>query len=105
MQMPSRKTEIAIVILRSVCAGVAAVVAAFFLWVFGLLVFGVYLVEKTPHPVGGEVGIDVVTLAHNSSISATVVLVLGFAIGFALGIRYFSRPLRHSGGTLGSNVR
>ena len=104
--MPSRITEIAIVILRSVCAGVAAVVAAFFLWMFGFLVFGVYLVEKTPHPVGGgEVGIDVVTLAHNSPISATVVLVLGFAIGFAFGIRYFSRPLRHSVGTLRPNVR
>ena len=93
--MPSRKTEIAIVILRSVCAGVASVVAAFFLWIVGLLSYGFYLALKTPHPVGGVVGFDVVTLGYNSPISATLVVVLGFAVGFALGIRYFSRPLRH----------
>jgi len=82
------------VILRSFCVGIAAVVAAFFAWMFGALFLGLYLIRKVHPPAGGEVGFDLVTLVHNSPISAKVLAPVAFVIGFAAAFRYFSRPPR-----------
>lgn len=83
--------RMSIVILRSFCAGIAAVVVAFTVWMFGALLFAIYLLEKAHPSASGEVGIDLVTLAHNSPISAKVLALVAFAIGFACGFRYFWR--------------
>lgn len=94
--MSSRPVDSLLVILRSVCAGIAGAVGAIFLWLVALFAFAIYLVAKMPRSQGGSVGIDVVTLAYNFPISTQKVTIAGFVIGFAFGFRYFYRPLaRH----------
>ena len=84
------------VFLRSLCAGIAAVIASAFLGFFvGLPIAAYYLSKKFPPPPGGgEVGWDLVALAHNTSPDLLFLPFLVFAIGFALGFRHFSRPSR-----------
>jgi hypothetical protein len=59
----------------------------------GLPVAAYYLSKKFPPPPGGgEVGWDLVTMAHNTSPEFLLLPLFIFAIGFALGFRHFSRP-------------
>jgi hypothetical protein len=98
--VPSRSVKTLIVILRSACVGIAGVVVAKSLWAFAVLSRAVTSIATSPHPrpVGwGEVGIDVVTVLHNSPTSAKITVV-GFAAGFGLGFRHFGRSLRHNSG-------
>jgi hypothetical protein len=83
-----------VVFLRSLCTGIAAVIASAFLGLFiGLPVAAYFLSKKLPPPPGGvEVGWDLVTLAHNTSPDFLLLPLFIFAIGFALGFRHFSRP-------------
>ena len=82
------------VILRSVCVGFGALVLAIFLGVFVVLPVTLYFLTKRVAPTGGgEVGWDLVSMAHNSpdivKLSA-LVAVLIFAAGSYLGFRHFS---------------
>jgi hypothetical protein len=83
-----------IVLLRSVCVGVAAVIGAMFLWVIAVLFWAAKPLTTGPRP-AGEYGFDLVTLIHNFPISAKIVAVAAFVIGFGLGLRRFGRALRH----------
>lgn len=82
------------VILRSVCWGIAALVAAMFTLGFVAFLSGAYFAFTNATPaVGGEVGWDVVSMIHNLPVSWKLFPLLGFAIGFVLGFRHFSGPL------------
>src|SRR5215470_6178902 len=84
-----------IVLLRSACVGVAAVIAATFPWVVAVLFWAAKPLMTGPHPAGGgEVGIDLVTLIHNFPISTKMVALVAFVVGFGLGLRCFGRALR-----------
>jgi hypothetical protein len=87
-----------LVFLRSLCTGIAALIASVFLGLFiGLPIAAYYLSKKfPPTPGGGEVGWDLVTMAHNTSPDFLLLPLLIFAIGFALGFRHFSRPSRRT---------
>jgi hypothetical protein len=80
------------VIFRSICVGIASVVAALCLVMFAEIVFALYWAMKNaPSGGGGEVGWDLVTLAHNSPPIALLLPLLAFPIGFYLGFRHFSK--------------
>jgi hypothetical protein len=79
------------VILRSVCCGIAALVAAVFLSGFVVLFVGSYFAWKNAPPGGGEFGWDVVSLAHDTPSSWLLLPLLVFAIGFFIGFRHFSK--------------
>jgi hypothetical protein len=82
------------VILRSVCVGIASVVAAVFLVPFVALVVAlIFLSMKKSAYGGGEVGWDLVSMAHNYPVTTTLFPVIIFLIGFLFGYRYFSRSL------------
>jgi hypothetical protein len=82
------------VILRSTCVGIATVVAATFLSFFVVLPITLYFFSKNAAPEGGgEIGWDVVSLAHNTAPSWLLLPLLVFAIGFFFGFRYFSKSL------------
>ncbi len=86
------KTDMPIVILRSICVGIVSVVAAFCLVMFAEIVFAVYWAMKNaPSRGGGEVGWDLVTLMHNSPPIALLLPLLAFPIGFYVGFRHFSK--------------
>jgi hypothetical protein len=83
------------VIIRSICAGIAAVFVAFGLCMFVGLPIALYFVSRNAHSGGqGEVGYDVVTMAHNyGAASIWIPLLVIFALGFFLGFRYFVKSL------------
>ncbi|MGA7852316.1 MAG: hypothetical protein WCA15_03250 [Candidatus Acidiferrales bacterium] len=82
------------VILKSVCCGIAALVAAMFVLGLAVVLFGIYFGLKSAPPVGGgEVGWDVVSMVHNLPVNWKVFPLLGFAFGFFYGFRYFSKSL------------
>ena len=86
-----------IVLLRSACVGVAAVIAATFLWVVAVLFWAAQALMTGPHPAGGgEVGIDLITLTHNFPIGTKMVALVALVVGFGLGLRRFGRALRHT---------
>src|SRR5690348_11949535 len=86
--------RLSLVIFRSACCGIAAAIAALFVWMWGYMVVTAATLMRS-HPSGSvEVGWDLVTLAHNTPFRVAVVAVVGFAVGFGLGFRSFSRPAR-----------
>lgn len=90
------RTTMFVVIIRSICAGVAAVFLACGLCIFVGLPIASYFLSGSAPPGPGDgmdVGWDLVTMAHNSPASAVLIPLLIFAIGFFLGFRYFSRSL------------
>jgi len=86
-------TNMPVVILRSIYCGIASVVVAMGLVIFAAVAFGTYWAVKNAPPTsqGGEVGWDLVTLAHNTPTIGMLLPLLAFPIGFYLGFRYFSR--------------
>ncbi|MFZ0522668.1 MAG: hypothetical protein WAN14_18155 [Candidatus Acidiferrales bacterium] len=81
------------VILRSVCCGIVALAAVIFLGIVALIFVGFYLALKNPHPGGGVVGWDVVSIFHNTFGTILLLPLLIFAVGFLLGFRHFSKSL------------
>ena len=89
------------VVLRSVCVGIAFVVGAIVLIVFvGLPLAFYFFSSRLPQaPEGGqrEVGWDLVTMYHNSPMEVVVLplvtLLAIFLAGFLLGFRHFSHSL------------
>ena len=89
-------TTMLTVIMRSICAGIAALFLAFGLGIFVGLPIASYFLSRSSPPGssgGAQVGWDLVTMAHNSPIGAVLIPLLVFAIGFYLGFRHFSRSL------------
>jgi hypothetical protein len=85
-----------IVILRSICAGIAAIFVEFGIGIFIGLPVALYLHSRSAPTISngsGEVGWDLVTMAHNSPLTAVLIPLVAFGIGFSLGFRYFSRSL------------
>jgi hypothetical protein len=81
-------------ILRSICVGIAFLVAALFVGVPVMLTVATYYLERNSgHQWGGEVGWDLVTMAHNSPVSSILLPLLIFALGFIFGFRYFSKSM------------
>jgi hypothetical protein len=82
------------VILRSVCVGFGALAIAAFLGVFVVLPVTLYFLTKHLAPSGdGEVGWDLVSMAHNQPGAAVLLAfaaVLVFAVGSYVGFRHFS---------------
>lgn len=84
------------VVLRSVCVGIAALVAAALLGIFIGLPVAFYFLSRTAAPEGGgEVGWDLVSLTHNLPANSILVPLVIFAVGFLFGFRYFSKSLAH----------
>jgi hypothetical protein len=84
------------IIIRSICAGIAAGFLAAGLCLFvGLPIASYFLSRSAPPESGGnpEVGWDVVTMAHNSPTGAVLIPLLIFTIGLFLGLRHFSKSL------------
>jgi hypothetical protein len=81
-----------IVVLRSFCVGVAALVAALFV---SPLLLNIYVIIQSPPspPGGGQVGWDVLTIFHNVGPLALLVPLTIFGIGFLVGFRYFSKQV------------
>jgi hypothetical protein len=82
------------VALRSVCCGVAAAVVSAPGYIFALIWYESSKMPAIPRdPTGarGEVGWDVITIAHNAPVVTWAWFVAAFAIGFWLGFRYFSK--------------
>ena len=86
------------VIIRSVCAGIAAVFMAAGLCIFVGLPIATYFVSRNvPSGRDAEVGWDIVSIAHNYGVNAMWPPLLIFALGFFLGFRYFHRSRGTSG--------
>lgn len=82
------------VILRSACCGIAAVVVGMFLGTFAALFVVSYFASKSVAAAGdGEVGWDLVSMAHNMSSGWMLLPLLFFAVGFLIGFRHFSKSL------------
>ena len=82
-----------ILILRSICVGVAFLVVSVFLGGFAL---AFWASRSEPPPEHGgqlEIGWDLVTLYHNTSILIKLLPLGFFLVGFVVGYRYFSRAL------------
>jgi hypothetical protein len=82
------------VILRSFCCGVAGAVASVPVYCVALICWALRNTPPAPRGEtgGGEVGWDLLTMFHN--VGSGVVagwFLAAFAIGFALGFRYFSK--------------
>ena len=78
-------------ILRSICVGIASVVITAIAGGFIAAIVAISIGLLRQPPGGGEVGWDLVTMAHNLP-AIWILLPLGiFAIGFLLGFRYFSK--------------
>jgi hypothetical protein len=82
------------VVLRSVCVGFGALGIAAFLGVFVALPVTLYFLTKRVVPTGGgEVGWDLVSMAHNSPDIVKLIALaalLVFATGTYFGFRHFS---------------
>jgi len=82
------------VIISSICAGIAAVFMAAGLCVFEGLPIATYFVSRNaPSGQGGEVGWDVASITHSYGVKAIWPPLMIFALGFFLGFRYFSKSL------------
>lgn len=85
------------IILRSVCVGIAILVAVIVVGIpVGLMIATFFLANSTGHEGGAEVGWDLVTLAHDYRITSILVPLLIFALGFIFGFRYFSKSKAHN---------
>lgn len=80
-------------VLRSLCVGIAAMVVAVYVSAFVAMLVAARLLPKGQSG-GGEVGWDLVTLAHNTPVRWLFLPFAVFAAGFAFGFRYFSRSLK-----------
>lgn len=85
-----------IVIFRSICCGVAATVVALFVWMWGDAIVTGFAQARSQPSAGVYVGWDLVSLVHKPPLPLVLVAVLGFSVGFALGLRSFSRPSQPS---------
>ena len=83
------------VIIRSICAGIAAVLLAAGLCLFVGLPIASYFLSRNAPPESGnmEVGWDLVTMAYNTPTRAVLIPLLIFTIGLFLGLRHFSKSL------------
>ena len=81
-------TNALVAILRSVCVGIAGVVAAVALWIVAVLFWAAKPLPMNPHAKAAA------RLVHTFPLSFTVLTIVGFAVGFGLGLRYFLRSLR-----------
>jgi hypothetical protein len=82
------QSETSTLIVRSSCVGIAAAVVTS---VAGLFIIGISAAILHPSPSEApEVGWDVVVNLHDYPAFGLIPL-CGFAIGFALGYRYFSK--------------
>jgi hypothetical protein len=89
-----RRAEMFTVVLRSVCAGIVALVGATLVGLFVVLPVTLYFLTKRVAPAGGgQVGWDLVTVAHNLPANSLLVPLVIFALGFLFGFRYFSKSL------------
>lgn len=93
---PPRAPNMSIVILRSVCVGIATLVTASILSPFIVIVVLIIRSLSTTRSGGGEVGWDLVTLAHNLPVRWLLLPFAVFAAGFAFGFRYFSRSVKQN---------
>jgi hypothetical protein len=79
-------------ILRSVCVGIATVVAAILLGVFvGLPVATMVLANSNGPSGSGEIGWDLVSIAQNYRATSILSPLIVFGIGFGFAYRYFSK--------------
>jgi hypothetical protein len=81
------------VVLRSVCCGIAGAVISLPGYIFAIIW---YVSRNTPPIVGGEtargeVGWDLMTIVQNAPVVTGAWVLAAFAIGFFLGVRYFSK--------------
>jgi hypothetical protein len=82
-----------VVVLRSVCCGVAATVVS----APGYIAAMIWWVSRNMPPVPGvqagegEVGWDLMSFVHNGPGVTAFWFLAAFAIGFLLGFRYFSK--------------
>jgi len=79
--MPNRSIKTLIAVLRSACVGIAGVVGAMLLWTLAVLFWAAKPLAMSPHPDserGGEVGVDLITLAHNLPAGAKVAAIVAF---------------------------
>lgn len=81
-------------IIRSTCAGIAAVFLAAGLCLFvGLPIVMHFVSKSAPSGQDIEVGWDVVSMAHHYGVNAMYPPLLVFALGFLWGFRYFSKSI------------
>jgi hypothetical protein len=81
-------------ILRSVWVGIATVAAAIFLTLFvGLPVTLMIISNRHGSNGRGEIGWDVVALAHSYQAIIILCPLIVFAIGFLFGYRHFSKSM------------
>jgi uncharacterized protein YneF (UPF0154 family) len=81
-------------ILKSICAGIATLVAAVFLGVFVALPLTTMALANINGSHGSaEFGWDITSLAHSYQAIIILSLLIVFAVGFLFGYRYFSRSL------------
>jgi hypothetical protein len=82
------------VILRSICVGFGALVLAAAFGLFVVVPVTLYFVSKPLEPEGGgEVGWDLVSMAHNQPGALKLIVIaalLVFAAGSYFGYRHFS---------------
>jgi hypothetical protein len=85
------------IILRSVCVGIAALIGLILFGLFVVFPISFYFLNKGVAPAGdGEVGWDLVIVAHNQPAATILVALLAllvFAGGFYFGFRYFSKSM------------
>lgn len=89
--LPSRSPNRFILVLQSFCAGIAMMVVTVFLSAFIAIGVAIHSLPKPQGNGGGEVGWDLVTLVHNLPWHWLLLPGVAFAVGFACGLRYFSR--------------
>ena len=81
------------VVLRSIRVGIAFVIAAIAIGVLVGLLLAIYFLWRNGSEGGGEIGWDLVAMYHNSPMSAKLVPLAIFAVGFLVGFRCFSRSM------------
>jgi hypothetical protein len=84
-------------ILRSVCVGIASVALAGFVGAFIALSLLFFNSSATAQSGDQEVGWDLVTVARDFSPWSFIVPLAVFAIGFLIGLRYFSKRQTRQG--------
>lgn len=92
--LPPRAPNNFIVVLRSVCVGIATTVVAVYLTAIIAIGFASHSLpgpRVTAADGGVEVGWDLVTLVHSLPWRWLLLPGAAFAAGFAFGFRYFSR--------------
>jgi hypothetical protein len=78
------------VLFRSACVGIAAAVAGLFV---SLPILGYFSFRTVTSTGDVEAGWDLVALASARPVAFVVVPLVPFAVGFAIGFRYFSKSL------------